>query len=380
MQVRRGSFPGVLALGLCVAGASTCAAADAGDPQQANGMMRMFVDSKHVLVRSFVQDVTLPVWDTGSFTMHWNNEHVVVPAIQAPAGSPEAVDAITTASRPIRGNAFQDFSKVRNELTGSFARGGAAVEYYHSIESDYLGHQLGGSYHRDVRSDQLDVSLGGSYGWDDIAPLANDNTSSAGDRKTTVHLNAVATQVLTPTTMVRVGVEDNLVDGLQHNPYRRVYAGGTSVPENHPRTRDRRDAFVKLNQYLPNRSSVKLDYRFYADDWGVLSHETCTQLSQYLTHGMFAQYEYRYYTQTAADFYRPEYATTGGIGGYLTGDYRLGPLSSHLFGVTLNFDLASLAADTPALRRFNLSLDYERYFNSNNYSADILETGIDFRF
>ena len=380
MQVSRWSSSGVLALGLCVAGATTCAAADAGDPQTVNGLMRMFVDSKHVLVRSFIQDVSLPMGDDGSFSLHWNNERVMVPAIQAPAGSQEAVDAITTASRPIRGNAFQDFAKTRNELTGSLARGGASVEYYHSIESDYLAHQLGGSFNRDVRGDQLNVSLGSSYGWDDIEPLANDNTNSTGDRKTTVHLNAVATQVLSPTTMLRYGLEDNIVDGLQHNPYRRVYAGGTSVPENHPRRRDRRDAFLKLNQYLQNRSSLKFDYRFYTDDWGVLSHEASTKLSQYVTHGLFAQYEYRYYTQTAADFYRPEYATTSGIGGYLTGDYRLGPLSSHLFGVTLNFDLASLAADTPALRRLNLSLDYERYFNSNNYSADILETGIDFRF
>ena len=27
-----------------------------------------------------------------------------------------------------------------------------------------------------------------------------------------------------------------------------------------------------------------------------------------------------------------------------------------------------------------LWLDYERYFNSNNYSANIVETGLDFRF
>jgi hypothetical protein len=380
MRWSRTSMSGALALGLCVAGATTCAAADAGDPQTANGMYRTFIDSKHVLVRSFIQDVSLPVGGDGSVTLHWNNERVTVPGVAAPAGSQEAVDAITTASRPIRGNAFQDFSKVRNEFTGAMSRGGAAVEYYHSIESDYLAHQLGGSYNRDVRGDQLNVSLGSSYGWDDIEPLANDNTSSRGDRKTTLHLNAVATQVLTPTTMLRLGLEDNIVDGQQGNPYRRVYAGGTSVPENHPRRRDRRDAFVKVNQYLQNHSSLKLDYRFYNDDWGVLSHEASTKLSQYITHGLFAQYEYRYYTQTAADFYRPEYATTGGIGGYLTGDYRLGPLSSHLFGVTLNFDLAQLAADTPALRRLNLSFDYERYFNSNNYSADILETGIDFRF
>jgi hypothetical protein len=367
-------------LGLCVAGAPPCLAADASDPQAANGLVRYFVDSKHVLVRSLIQDVSLPVGGEGTVMLHWNNERVTVPAIQAAPGSQEAVDAITTASRPIHGNAFQDFAKTRNEFQGQYTRNGAEVEYYHSIESDYLARQLGGSFNRDLHNDQLNVAVGSSYGWDDIAPLANDNTSAGADRKTTLHMNAVATQVLTPTTMLRIGLEDNIVEGLQHNPYRRVYAGGSSVPENAPRHRNRRDAFLKFNQYLQNRSSLKLDYRFYNDDWGVLSHETSTQLSQYLTHGMYAQYEYRWYTQTAADFYRSEYETTTGIDGYLTGDYRLGPLSSHLFGVTLNFDMGLLAATTPVLRRLNLSLDYERYFNSNNYSADILETGIDFRF
>ena len=42
--------------------------------------------------------------------------------------------------------------------------------------------------------------------------------------------------------------------------------------------------------------------------------------------------------------------------------------------------LGVLAAESPKLRRFGISLDYERYFNSNNYSADILETGLDYRF
>src|SRR5262249_16218254 len=143
---------------------------------------------------------------------------------------------------------------------------------------------------------------------------------------------------------------------------------------------DRRDAFLKFNQYLSNRSSVKLDYRFYTDDWGVVSHEASTRLAQYLSRGMYAQYEYRFYTQTQADFYRTEYASTNGIQGYLTGDYRLGPLSSHLFGLTLNFDLGVMAAESRVWKHLNVSLDYERYFNSNNYSADILETGLDFRF
>jgi len=360
--------------------ATPAAAQLPGDSNTANGLFRMFVDSKHVLVRSLVEDFSVPLRGDADLSLHWNHERVTIPAIAAPAGSQEAIDAITTASRPIEGDAYQDFEKTRNELQGEVKRGGASVGYYHSIESDYLAHQVSASYDRGFRDEQTNVSVGTSWGWDDIKPLADQRSVTRADHKNTLHLNAVATQILTPTSVVRLGVEYNHVTGLQHNPYRLVYAGGASVPERHPETRDRRDAFLRFHQYLDNRSSLKLDYRLYDDDWGILSHEVTGALSQYVVDGFYARYQYRWYTQSAADFWRPEYATTQGVNGYLTGDYRLSRLSSHLFGVSLNADLGALAPDSPKLRRFAVSLDYERYFNSNNYSADILETGLQFRF
>jgi hypothetical protein len=369
-----------LALGTCTTLAPFACADDGLDPQTATGLLRWFVDSKHVAVRSMVEDYSVPLHGDVGLTLHWNNERVTVPAIQAPPGTQAAVDAITTASRPISGNAYSDYIKVRNELEGEVTKGNAAVQFYHSSEPDYLAQQLGATYNRDFKDRQLNLAVGSSYGWDDIEPLPDDNARVAADHKNTLHWNAVATEILSPATLMRLGVEYNHVEGLQHNPYRRVYAGGTSVPERHPETRERRDVFIKLNHYLENRSSLKVDYRFYDDDWGIVSHEASGKLSQYVTHGVFARYEYRYYTQTAARFYRPEYATTSGIDGFLTGDYRMGPLSSHLFGLTLNFDLGALAAGTPVVRHLDVSLDYERYFNNNNYSADILETEIEFRF
>ncbi len=377
MQVTRGIGMAALAL---LAGAGSAVAADLADGHTVNGLLRTFTDSDKVRVRSFVEEYSLPLGDRSDFTVHWNNERVVIPAIAAPPGSAEAVDAITTASRPISGNAFEDFVKVRNEFTGTYTRGPASLEYYHSVEKDYLARQIGAGWNRDFRDQQFNLAVGGSWGWDDIEPLANDRQATAADHKTTLHWNAVATQVLSPTTVLRAGVEMNAVDGLQHNPYRRVWAGGSTAPERHPDHRNRRDAFVKLNQWFDNRSSVRGDYRFYTDDWGVVSHEATTRLSQYVAPGAFVQWDYRWYTQSAADFWRAEYASPGGVDGYLTGDYRLGPLSSHLFGASLHFDLGVMAANHRWLNRLDLTFDYERYFNSNNYSADILETGIDFRF
>jgi hypothetical protein len=350
------------------------------DEQTAGPLFRYFADSDHVGVRSYMADYNVTLPSQVGMAMHWNTEQVTIPAVHAPVGSQEAVDAITTASRPISGNAYEDFVKVRNEFQGALSRGPAELDYYVSNESDYLAQQVAGHYDLELLNQQLNLSLGSSYGWDDIEPLADDDTQTGASTKTTLHVNAVATQVVSSTTMVRYGVEYNVVEGLQHNPYRNVYAGGTNVPERHPDHRERRDAFVKLNRYFDNRSSVRLSYRLYNDDWGIVSHELSSKLSQYITQGMFVRYQYRYYTQTPARFYRDEYLTTNGVDGYLSGDYRVGPLAAHLFGLSLNFDLGTMASRMPMLGRAALVVGYERYFNSNNYSADILETGLDFRF
>ncbi len=372
--------PWALAIAASAAGASACGAVPMVTEPTLGTMFRMFTDSDQVSVRSMTSDADVPMPGASTLSFHFNNERVLIPGIAAPAGTQQALDAITTASRPISGDAFQDFVKVRNEVTASLARGPASLEYYVSTESDYLAQQLGGKWSRDLREQALNLSIGSSYGWDHIDPLADDDTQTGARMRTTWHGNIVGTGVLSPSTLVRVGAEVNRVHGLQHNAYRNVYAGGTNVSERHPDDRFRRDAFVRLHQYFSQRSSIKLAYRLYNDDWGIDSHEIESRLSQYITNGLSSRYLYRWYTQTAADFYRDQYATTTGIDGYRSGDYRMDELSSHLFGVALHADLEALAVPSPWMRRFAVWLSYERYFNRNNYSANILETGLDFRF
>lgn len=380
MQVRRGIRPWIWAVAATAAGASACKAVPLAEEPTLGTMLRLFTDSDRVSVRSMTSDVDLGLFRTASLAIHFNNERVVIPGVSAPPGTPEAVDAITTASRPISGNAFDDFIKVRNEVTTTLTRGAVSADYYVSSESDYLAQQLGAKWNRDLRGQTLNLSVGSSYGWDRIEPLADDDTQTGARSRTTWHGNLIGTGVLSPTTLVRAGAEVYVVQGLQHNAYRNVYAGGTQVPERHPDARVRRDAFLRLHQYFSQRSSLKLAYRLYNDDWGIDSHELESRLSQYITSGLSTRYLYRWYTQTAADFHRDVYTSPDGVGGYRTGDYRLDELSSHLFGVAVRADLDALAVPSPWMRRCALWVSYERYFNRNNYSANILETGLDLRF
>lgn len=380
MQVNSGMRSVFAVAGLLLlAGPSPVHAQESAAQPSSQSLFRLFNDSGRVSVRSFVQEFALPL-RSAQLGVHWNNERVTIPGISSPAGSQEAVDAITTASRPIAGNPYEDFVKTRNEITGDLTAGHTSASYYVSSESDYLAQQLGATFDRDFRDNQLNLAIGTSFGWDDIQPLRNAAVQAPSNTKKTLHWNAVATEVLSSTALLRVGVEYNIVEGLQHNPYRNVFAGGSHVPERHPSHRERRDAFVRFHQYFENRSSIKSGYRLYNDDWGITSHELGGSLSQYVGHDAAVTYEYRYYTQSKADFHRKEYETLSGVDGYLSGDYRMDALASHLFGASLRVDLQGLAAGHRLMERSALWLNYQRYFNSNNYSANILEAGLDFRF
>lgn len=351
------------------------------DEQESGYLFRVFSDSDHVHVRSHYGNYGLALENGWSLNIDYNNERVVIPAVEAPPGSADAVDAITTASRPISGdNAYEDFVKYRNEVQGDIRIDRATLGYYVSSESDYFAQLLRGGFDQDFFGQQLNVAFGASYGWDAIDPIQDDDTAGESDDKTSVHFNTVVTQILTSTTVVRVGAEMTVVRGLQHNPYRNVYAEGGNVAEHHPNERRRRDVFVNVNQYLRNRSSLRGSFRYYSDDWGVTSQTAGVKLSQYITDLITARYRYRFYTQSSADFYRDEYASASGVDGYLTGDYRLGELTSHLFGSRLDVNLGVFDRRNVMLRRLDLSVGFERYFNSNNFSANVFETGLQFRF
>jgi hypothetical protein len=253
---------------------------------------------------------------------------------------------------------------------------GVTGGYYTSIEDDYFAQQVSGGADRSLFGDNLVLSLNASYGWDRIKPAEDEDTATPDDHKNTVHGAATATWVLTPVTLVQAGAEVSQVEGLQHNPYRNVYVDGAYVAERHPDSRSRRDVFVKMNRYLPNRSSLKADYKFYTDDWGIESHTIGAKLNQYVGEQVVVRYRYRWYSQTAADFYRDEYLAPGGVGGYQTADYRMGNFDAHLFGTKVGWRLRHAPFSWDWLGDVELNVQYQRYFNSNNFSANIFETGI----
>lgn len=367
------------ACALALANASVPAYADV-EEQEAAYVFRFFSDSDDVSVVSNAGDYDMSLSQDISLGVEWKRETVFVPGVDAVPGTSEAVDAITAASRPIAGAdaAYQEFSKSRNEIEGGLRWRGLSGGYYVSQEDDYFAQQISAGAKHLLPAD-ITFSVAGSYGWDRIEPLADDDGTADADSKTSRHVNAILTRPLTPTTEIQAGVEMTDVEGLQHNPYRSVYVDGGRVPERHPDARSRRDAFVKVSQYLMNRSSARLSYMIYDDDWGISSQTLNATLQQYVTEPVRVRYHYRYYSQDAADFYRDEYLDPNGVDGFQTGDYRLSAFSAHLLGAQMSWSVGS-PFGVEFLEGIRLSFEYERYFNTHNFSANLFETGITFTF
>ena len=381
MQVTRRAFAPLLGIGLFALCASTPSSA-AVDRAATGYTFHFFSDVDEVSVSShFVRQDLLLENDFSAF-LQVNHETVIVPAIDAPLGSDEAADAITSASRPINNlaDAFQDFVKVRNEISGAAVYKRVEAGYYVSDEDDYFAQMVWTSYNHDLFDQNLNLAVGLNYAWDDIVPAEDFRSQGIPGTRETLYLSLVATQVLTPTTVLRAGIERATVDGLQHNPYRKVYAGGGIESEFHPNRRLRNDFFVRVSQYLGNRSSVKADYRYYTDDWDIGSHTVGGRLSQYVTDDFVVRYRYRFYRQSAAFFYRPEYELTQGVDGYLTGDYRMREFDAHLFGAKVFWNLNRFFENTGFIDRVDFTLGYERYFNSTNFTANIFESGLEMTF
>ena len=70
------------------------------EDQQASYMFRNFTDTDRVHVVSHFGRYNATLRRDTNFMVQWNHETVIVPGVQASAGTQEAVDAITTASRP----------------------------------------------------------------------------------------------------------------------------------------------------------------------------------------------------------------------------------------------------------------------------------------
>lgn len=220
------------------------------------------------------------------------------------------VDAVSSASVDIVSAATGRYSESRVELgataTGRVADTDATVSYTTSGENDWRSHSIEAGVAHDLARKNTTIALGYGYTHNRVG-RAEDPTF---ERELVIHGGQVAlTQVLGPRTLASIAYTVQRSTGYHASPYRYVSdAMGGTRPETDPDERLRHAITLRLMRAVGTATSIDASYRFYVDDWGVISHTATAAIAHELGDSIDIRVRARGYYQGKAEFYRETYA------------------------------------------------------------------------
>ena len=286
-----------------------------------------------------------------------------------------------------------------------------------STEYDYFSAGLGGSYTRLFNEKNTELSFNANIyldAWNAIYPyelrpfgeggngLSNDlfnqimgdetydPSFTEFDRETrnsySVGLNF--SQILSKKIQGSLALDLVQQEGLLSTPFQRVYFSDkpdvfienfhlADDVERLPDTRFKIAAGGRLNFYLNEIFVIRSYYRFYTDDWGILSNTASIEVPVKISQKFTLYPSYRYYDQTAADYFAP-YEEHFSTEEFYTSDYDLSEYTANQYGIGMkytdiftNFHLWHLGLKSVDLR-------YYHYQRNSGLTSDLVSGGLNF--
>jgi hypothetical protein len=296
---------------------------------------------------------------------------VDVPDERFTIGAEYLLDAITSASIATGTQAVtggdRTFTESRHEAVvrlgsrlGPWTLGSS---FRFSTETDYEARGLGATVAREVFDRAGTISVGYAYNFDRVYQITGQNGQRApwcgggfvddcavrrpGERANNLlqshYLSLGYAHAVTPKLLLQTSLELADARGPQDNPYRALLILN-SFPESHPRVRQRLSWTLSPRWHLP-RARLTFDprYRYYADDWGIAAHAIDGRVHVRATRHLRFRARYRYYTQSAADFWRDDGIYTGEAGELRSADRKMDDWYSNTVGGQLTWHLDGLA-------------------------------------
>ena len=252
---------------------------------------------------------------------------------------PGIVHMMTSASPETRKQGTASFTYEFNEAAIDF---GGGV----SSETDYYSRYLNLGARKDFNQKLTTLSAGLSRTNSDIetvlpgrfmdyidesayadqielTTIGANTTRTLRDERDDWSMRLGLSQVLSKNSVIETGVGYTRADGFQENPYKAVtmifvppeqepdpqgLITGEVIPvmEQRPNRRDQWTWSTRFMHYFEELdAATHLEYRYYRDDWGLRSHTIEGDWAQALGSGWTITPRLRYYSQNAAEFYRP---------------------------------------------------------------------------
>ena len=290
-----------------------------------------------------------------------------------------AADVITSASVDVITAATSSMTETRHSLTASGRSESVLADldltgsYTYSFERDYTSHAGVVGLSRGFLQDNTEISI--NYG------VSVNRAGVVGEpmkqwRDLTVHsLETTWTQVLNRRTVFALVGSSFVASGYQANPYRRVpilmgrdLRSASWVSERVPDRRLRFGLTPQVRRALGDSWLVSASYRFYFDDWGIMSHTANLDGMWNISPKLALRLHHRSSWQGNADFYQERYTQALE---YRTRDRRLSRHISGVLGTTLLWEIQ----DVPALGTLDLHLGVDALaWRYNEFFSPSLDT------
>ena len=324
------------------------------------------------------------------------------------ASADVVVDVVSAASVDVVSQASARFSELRWEvnLAGSYAIGDGlpSINYRGSAEPDYVSHGFGAGYLARLGGADTVASAHYQITFDTIG--RSGTPFDTWSRDLTIHNAELSlTQNVSTRSLLRVVLSLTVERGYQEKPYRFVplfdaaglaqadaddaelrlgnfdrYRLASRPPEEVPDTRVRPAVGARWLYFIePLDSSLRTDYRFYLDDWGIVANTVELELEHPLGELWSVALTTRGYTQTKASFYRSAYIVEqpDEIPGLRTVDRKLAPYDSLSAGARLELHTDTITAYFEATATYS---SFHQYIYLDHLIALIGQGGVAWSF
>ncbi|MGK0222650.1 MAG: hypothetical protein ACI9ON_001890, partial [Limisphaerales bacterium] len=271
------------------------------------------------------------------------------------------VDMISSASIDVVSTA-SEYTEERTEKSLGFdylhGKTFMGLSYTNSEESDYSAHSARFGISQDIFGDLTTLGISYARGSDTVRRNGDDTFEEETDRQT---YRVDVSQVITKNLIINLNYEGVTDEGFLNNPYRQVRfldasaaLGYSYEAELYPRTRTSSAQAIRAMYYLPYRAAVKAEYRNYSDSWGISAFNAELGYTHpFGDSGFVVEAKYRFYSQTAADFYSDLFPRSSAQN-FLARDKELASFQTQSFGagVSYEFDMGWM----PGFSRGQMSL------------------------
>nr|WP_299384866.1 DUF3570 domain-containing protein [Allomuricauda sp.] len=295
---------------------------------------------------------------------------------------------------------YQHSSPDRNSIWSS--------NLYFSTEYDYFSFGFGGSYTRLFNEKNTEVTLSGRVfldKWNAIYPIElrsgffDDRITGNGtyapnftpfdqETRNSYSLSLSISQILTKKIQGALFMDVVTQNGLLSTPFQRVYFGDTEAffiddfqladdVERLPDSRFKLPIGGRLNYYVNDFVVLRTYYRFYWDDWGINSHTASLEVPLKLTDRFTLYPTYRYYSQSAADYFYAKEDALSTLEFY-TSDYDLSKYDAHQYGIGVQYKDIFANTRIFSFGLKTIDLRFNQYDRSDGLNASIITLGTTF--